>query len=227
MLALSTVFVVARVVCTQLTRPKRWILQDFFVYLAFLLFLAMAILYILVTPILFRLTAVGEKRLKPYPTLKDEHKFMVRVFFVNSMMLWFILWTIKFSFLILYKNLMEGLRDIYFKLWCAVSVFSFLVCRASTPVSEHNLTLHIDPGGLRHLAQYVTFLNILARHTHADLATVTACSSMKAWFTPGACQTPRDVRSQIASLYYAYAVDVLTDLMSTSLPPSPLTYAHP
>lgn len=37
---------------------------------------------------------------------------------------------------------------------------------------------------------------------------------MKAWFTPGGCQTPRDVRSQIASLYYTYAVDVLTDLMS-------------
>ena len=44
---------------------------------------------------------------------------------------------------------------------------------------------------------------------------MTACSSMKAWFTPGACQTPRDIRSQIASLYYTYAVDVLTDLMST------------
>lgn len=41
---------------------------------------------------------------------------------------------------------------------------------------------------------------------------------MKAWFTPGACQTPRDVRSQIASLYYTYAVDVLTDLMSKSYP---------
>jgi hypothetical protein len=47
---------------------------------------------------------------------------------------------------------------------------------------------------------------------------MTSCSSMKAWFTPGACQTPRDVRSQIASLYFTYAVDVLSDLMSTSVP---------
>jgi hypothetical protein len=45
-----------------------------------------------------------------------------------------------------------------------------------------------------------------------------ACSSLKAWFTPGACQTPRDIRSQIASLYFTYAVDVLTDLMSTICP---------
>jgi hypothetical protein len=41
---------------------------------------------------------------------------------------------------------------------------------------------------------------------------------MSAWFTPGACQTPRDVRSQIASLYYTYAVDVLTDFMIMALP---------
>tara|TARA_R110002003_G_scaffold61_2_gene5517 strand:+ start:24167 stop:24937 length:771 start_codon:yes stop_codon:yes gene_type:complete len=40
---------------------------------------------------------------------------------------------------------------------------------------------------------------------------------MRAWFTPGACQTPRDIRSQIASLYFTYAVDVLTDLMGMSI----------
>ncbi|CAO2647058.1 Nn.00g079800.m01.CDS01 [Neocucurbitaria sp. VM-36] len=182
MLTLTTVFVLARIVTTQLVRSKRWILQDAFVYLAFVLYIIMAVLYILVTPILFRLTAVGEKRLKPYPNLKDEHKFMVRVFFVNSMMLWFILWSIKFSFLVLYNKLMKGLRDMYYKLWCAVSVFSFLA-----------------------------LVGCVISH-------LTACSSLKAWFTPGACQTPRDVRSQIASLYYAYAVDVLTDLMIMGLP---------
>ncbi|KAJ4377189.1 hypothetical protein N0V83_000012 [Neocucurbitaria cava] len=159
MLTLATIFVIARIVTTQLVRPKRWILQDAIIYLAFILYIVMAVLYILVTPILFRLTAVGEKRLKPYPTLQDEHKFMVRIFFVNSMMLWFILWTIKLSFLVLYKKLMEGLRDVYLKLWWAVT-----------------------------------------------------------WFTPGACQTPRDVRFQIASLYYTYAVDVLTDIMIMALP---------
>ena len=129
MMTLTSVFIIARIVTTQFVRPKRWILQDAIVYFAFVLYIIMAVLYILVTPILFRLTAVGEKRLKPYPNLKNEHKFMVKVFFVNSMMLWFILWTIKFSFLVLYKRLMEGLRDVYFKLWWAVSVFCFLVCQ--------------------------------------------------------------------------------------------------
>ncbi|KAF1847684.1 uncharacterized protein K460DRAFT_62653 [Cucurbitaria berberidis CBS 394.84] len=82
---------------------------------------------------------------------------MVKVFFVNSMMLWFILWAVKFSFLVLYKKLMEGLRDVYIKLWWAVAV-----------------------GCLLSLVGAVT--------SH-----MTSCSSMKAWFTPGKCQTPRDI----------------------------------
>ena len=41
---------------------------------------------------------------------------------------------------------------------------------------------------------------------------------MSAWFTPGACGTPRDQRAQIISLYYAFAVDVLSDIMIMALP---------
>lgn len=41
---------------------------------------------------------------------------------------------------------------------------------------------------------------------------------MHAWFSPGECTTPRDVRAQIASLYYAFAVDVTTDLLIMFLP---------
>jgi hypothetical protein len=40
-------------------------------------------------------------------------------------------------------------------------------------------------------------------------------------YLSGLCDTPRDARAQIASLYYAFAMDVLSDIMSTSpvLPP--------
>jgi hypothetical protein len=41
---------------------------------------------------------------------------------------------------------------------------------------------------------------------------------MHAWFTPPLCTTPRDVRAQIASLYYTYAVDVISDLFIMALP---------
>ena len=127
MLTLTSLFILARIVTNHITRPKRWLLQDGIVYFGFALYISMVVMYIMVTPILFRLTAVGEKRLKPYPELRNEHKFMVKVFFVNSMMLWFILWTIKFSFLHLYRKLMEGLHNVYIKLWWATSAFCFLV----------------------------------------------------------------------------------------------------
>jgi hypothetical protein len=127
MITLSSVFILARIVTTQLVRPKRFLPQDLIIYLAYILYLIMAFLYILVTPILFRLTAVGEKRLKPYPTLKDDHKFMVRVFFCNTLLFWCILWSVKLGFLMLYKKLMEGLHNVYIKLWWGVVGFWFLV----------------------------------------------------------------------------------------------------
>ncbi|EOD52704.1 putative cfem domain-containing protein [Neofusicoccum parvum UCRNP2] len=44
----------------------------------------------------------------------------------------------------------------------------------------------------------------------AIISNLTSCSSL--------CATPRDVKAQIASLYYAFAVDVLTDLLIMALP---------
>ena len=50
----------------------------------------------------------------------------------------------------------------------------------------------------------------------AVTSSMLSCSSMKAWFTAGACSTPRDVKVASISLWYAFAVDLLTDLMSRS-----------
>ncbi|KAH7016580.1 uncharacterized protein B0I36DRAFT_332652 [Microdochium trichocladiopsis] len=45
-----------------------------------------------------------------------------------------------------------------------------------------------------------------------------ACSNMEAWFTAGMCYTPRDIVHAAISIWYAYAVDVLTDLLIMFLP---------
>ncbi|KAJ5159089.1 uncharacterized protein N7500_008740 [Penicillium coprophilum] len=45
-----------------------------------------------------------------------------------------------------------------------------------------------------------------------------SCSSFKAWFTAGKCNTERDHRAAVISLYFAYAVDILTDLAIMILP---------
>lgn len=40
------------------------------------------------------------------------------------------------------------------------------------------------------------------------------CESLKKYFEENECASPTDVRHQTASLYYAYAVDTVTNLMS-------------
>ncbi|ETN37487.1 uncharacterized protein HMPREF1541_07109 [Cyphellophora europaea CBS 101466] len=52
----------------------------------------------------------------------------------------------------------------------------------------------------------------------AITSSMLSCSSMKAWFTAGACSTPRDIKAATISLWYAYAVDMVTDLMIMFLP---------
>ncbi|KAJ5359998.1 hypothetical protein N7517_009189 [Penicillium concentricum] len=45
-----------------------------------------------------------------------------------------------------------------------------------------------------------------------------SCSSFHAWFTAGKCSSPRDQRAAVISLYYSYAVDIITDLAIMILP---------
>lgn len=52
------------------------------------------------------------------------------------------------------------------------------------------------------------------------ISTFTTCSSMHAWFTAGLCETDRDARAKAISLWYCLGADLVTDLMSTSLPSS-------
>ncbi|KAL1649632.1 hypothetical protein SLS61_006288 [Didymella pomorum] len=45
-----------------------------------------------------------------------------------------------------------------------------------------------------------------------------SCTNLHGFFTNGECSTRTDVRAQVASLYYAFAVDVVSDLMILFLP---------
>ncbi|KAF2139550.1 uncharacterized protein K452DRAFT_62192 [Aplosporella prunicola CBS 121167] len=156
-------------------------IEDFLVLLSFGLFLALTISYIIVTPPMFRVYNVEMGKAPPYPTMIDDAVFMVKIFFYNTMLLWFTLWTVKFSLLALYRRLMTNLRT-YIILWWILVIFCAL-----------------------------TLIG-------AVISNITSCHSMRAWFTPGLCTTPRDINAQIASLYYAFAVDVLTDLLIMALP---------
>ncbi|KAF2643779.1 hypothetical protein P280DRAFT_444904 [Massarina eburnea CBS 473.64] len=181
MMAITTAVVLARV-AVQSTRKMRMALEDYLVYLAYTMYLSMSVMYIVVTPAMFRVTAAAKGLVPSYATLMDDALFLTRIFFTNSMIFWFVLWTIKFSLLALYRRLMVGLSVGYVRLWWAV--FGFCA------------------------------LSLIG----AIVSNFTSCHSWHAWWTPGECSEPQDVRAQIASLWYAYAVDVLSDLMIMFLP---------
>jgi hypothetical protein len=126
MIALTSVFAVTRV-AIRVYRPKAWAMEDFFIVLAFILYLTLTTLYIIVTPILFRLSAFASGAAPPYPGLKDDSYKILKIFFATTELFWFTLWSVKFSLLALYKRLLVGLNSGYVKLWWAVVVFCVLV----------------------------------------------------------------------------------------------------
>ncbi|KAK2768273.1 hypothetical protein FQN54_000126 [Arachnomyces sp. PD_36] len=165
----------------RLWRAAGFQMDDLFMLLAWLFFLGLAINYIVITPILYRVTAVqmGEEML--YVDLEDDALLMIKIFFANTMLFWFSLWSVKISLLFLYRRLMKGLPQLM-RWWWVVMGFT-LVSLVGCVVSNF-----------------------------------TSCSSMHAWFTVGLCATHRDAVAQIASLYFSFAVDVITDIMIMILP---------
>lgn len=70
------------------------------------------------------------------------------------------------------------------------------------------LTQHRAPPDRREVLTFV--IQTLAG---AITSSMLSCSSMKAWFTAGACGTQRDIEAAYISLWYSYAVDIFTDIL--------------
>lgn len=102
-------------------------MDDVFMLLAWIFFLALAIDYVVITPILFRVTAVQLGKEMPYPEVEDDALKMIKIFFTNTLLLWFSLWSVKLSLLFLYRRLMKGLPRLM-RWWWVVMGFTILVC---------------------------------------------------------------------------------------------------
>ena len=46
------------------------------------------------------------------------------------------------------------------------------------------------------------------------ISNFTSCSSMKAWFNAGSCETDRDSKAKLVSLWFSMGADILCDLLS-------------
>ncbi|KAE8548912.1 hypothetical protein EYB25_009295 [Talaromyces marneffei] len=179
-IAIATVFTAARFAVRWTQQQREFQIEDGISIFSWVSFLVMAILYIVVTPFLYRVDiAVSTGQL--YADLLKDSLFVIEIFFANTIIFWIVLWSVKLSLLFLYRRLFVGLPD-QMKWWWAVLIFTILM-----------------------------FIGCV-------ISNLTSCSSMHAWFTPGECSTHRDAIAQVASLYFSFAVDVITDIMIMLLP---------
>jgi hypothetical protein len=79
-----------------------------------------------IIPPLYRVTAFSDGIIPAYPTILSDSLIIIKVFFTDSMLLWFTLWSVKFSLLFLYRRLMVGLPK-HRRWWWAVFAFCVVV----------------------------------------------------------------------------------------------------
>lgn len=155
LIAITTIITAVRL-SPQLMRPKTIQWDDGFLIAAYIFFLVVAILYLVITDIMFKLQDVGDGKIPPYESMMEEGFIMQKVFFVVTSALWFNLWCVKYSLLAFYKRLIAGLKT-YTVIWTVIVVFCFVVfcpifyafdqvipyCKSleSTHVRQH-LTIH-------------------------------------------------------------------------------------
>jgi hypothetical protein len=119
LIATTSAVAVARI-GIHFAAPKRITLEDGIVFLAYVSNVAMCSLYISLAPVAARITDVKLGKMKPYPTLKQDGQFISRRYFVAPLLFWLILWSIKFSFLLLYKRLLAGVPKVYTWMWWGI-----------------------------------------------------------------------------------------------------------
>ncbi|KAF2124149.1 hypothetical protein P153DRAFT_361336 [Dothidotthia symphoricarpi CBS 119687] len=177
----STIFVARTGI--QVWRRRRIEWQDAWLYVAYVAYIVFSVLYIVITPTIFKLEHHRKGEPVRWEGMEKDIKFMSRVLWSSGMEFWTCLWFIKFALLALYKKLLLGLPMIYLWVWRGTVVFCILT--------------------------YITCI---------ITGPVIGCESLKKYFERNECFTPTDVRHQTASLYYAYAIDTVTNFMVMFLP---------
>jgi hypothetical protein len=137
MIVLTSFFVLARS-GVQVYMRRRLEAQDYLLYAAFILFLAMAISYLVIFSAVFTVARVSVGALIPGPTFHADMVLYVRMMFVTTTLFWISLWLVKLSFLSLYRKLLEGLPKVYMRLWSAI--FAFCIIVSPEDSNPHTLT---------------------------------------------------------------------------------------
>ncbi|KAG7145040.1 hypothetical protein HYQ46_006211 [Verticillium longisporum] len=130
----------------------------------------------------------------------DDSLRIQKTFFVTTSGLWISLWLVKG--LRIQKTFFVTTSGLWISLWLVKGSLLAVYKRLMVNLRLFTILWWVTVG--------ICILTLAGAITSSMLS----CSSMKAWFTAGACGTQRDIEAAYISLWYSYAVDILTDILA-------------
>jgi hypothetical protein len=137
-LAFTSSVMLARL-ALNIMRPKRLTPSDYFVFVAFAVFVTKCSLYIAVSPYMQRVYGVLNGETQLYPELNKDKVIMTKMIFAAFCLFWPILWAVKFSLLFLYRRLLTGVSRRYPVTWWCIATLC-LVVSAVCSSTQYSLT---------------------------------------------------------------------------------------
>ncbi|KAL8784305.1 MAG: hypothetical protein Q9213_004063 [Squamulea squamosa] len=123
MITLATCLTAVRLAIRAWKR-RFWLVEDIAVCLAWVCFTAMTIGYICVTNAVYRIADVANKKKPPYPEVKEDSLFLLKIFFPNTLLLWTTLWLVKFALLLQCRRLIDRRPNHIVVWWIIVALTS-------------------------------------------------------------------------------------------------------
>ncbi|PGH19064.1 hypothetical protein AJ79_00098 [Helicocarpus griseus UAMH5409] len=124
LLAITTVIIAVRLY-GPLARPRTFQWDDGWMVSAYIWFLTLSILYLVLAQPMLRVQDARSGKAPLYATMADDGALVKRTLFFASPFFWFCLWSVKFSLLSLYKRFTKGLK-VYTRIWFGVTIFCAL-----------------------------------------------------------------------------------------------------
>ncbi|KAF1837316.1 hypothetical protein BDW02DRAFT_160761 [Decorospora gaudefroyi] len=120
MLGVTSSVILARI-GLNIFKPKKLTASDYFVFLAFAVYVSKCALYITLSPYMQRVYAVANGQAAPYPGLEGDSIVMGKMVLATFCMFWMVLWLIKVALLLLYRRLLTGLSIRYTVVWWCIA----------------------------------------------------------------------------------------------------------
>jgi len=125
LIIITTICIIPRVYFA-IIQPRKLSWDDYLIGFAYLCFLSNAILYLSSADIIFRLlTAASTKNY--YPEMVNDGLLFRRIMYAATTLYYMTVWSVKLSFLALYRMLLQRLSGGIQVLWWVAFVFTIVV----------------------------------------------------------------------------------------------------